>query len=1015
MRNTATPATVLLPQLLAAVVLAACGSSGGGPALPDVSVDAADTRPDGTLDAADAVTGVDADAPDTGNETTAADTADDTAGLAAPCPELDGVTPTLDGAVACDGLTVLLRAVGEPAEGLLRIDHVPVGATLVESSYAMPDVAPGARLAGVETEAGARVLCNEAWRVEVDEACRLRVSRVAPGSEPVLVHDEWIEGGGFAVGTGTVDGAPAPYVRVTSALAGNAAILGFGEHTGPLDRVGTDTTYWNTDAYNSDYGGYAPDADPLYASLPLGTRVLDRDAWSAGPGHVRELIDHPWRLEADFGTDGEHIVWTGYGPTLTRYLGARYGAYPSLRHHRLDGLLADLPQPPVWAFGFHQSRWGYDDAQTVLDVARGFRERSLPLDVIWLDIQHMDGFRTFTFDPVRFADPEGLLASLHDLDVHVVAIADPGIKVDDGWALYADARDERLFLQDARGADVVASVWPGPSSFPDFGLPLARAWWADQIAALARRGVDGVWLDVNEPTTFPEGGAGLSVPNESVVRGLGREVTMAEFHNVYALHQVRATVDGLRQARPGEAPFVLTRAGYPGVGALAGMWTGDVPSTWWGLQQSLPMMVNLSLSGVPFVGTDVGGYSGNASPELYARWMALGVVSPFFRAHQTRDVPGAEPWMFGQEVLDLSRALLRQRMELLPTLIAPFLTGAPPVLLGPYAVTEPDGRVVFLEDQAMLGDSLMVAPVLEEGARTRSVRLAAGSAWYEWRTGRRYEGGQTIEVQAPLAALPMFVREGGCIARWPARHHVNDGAPAWLQLDAYVGASGASCFAPWRVSDAGMHSTAGVVLAAEGDVLLALIDVDEGDEAEAGYDAPGELRIRLPDRGAPPTAVEWLGVPEGEAVALEQGSEAARGPRWWYDATDRSVWLATDPCADCQFVVALPPTDADGATIPMTFRVEVPEGTPSDVPIHIAGTFTDWAHQPLTWEDAGRVAVGTFDVPRGDWFYFKYTRGSWETVEKYPACEEANDRYAFGEAAERVDTVWNWRDWCEGE
>jgi len=289
------------------------------------------------------------------------------------------------------------------------------------------------------------------------------------------------------------------------------------------------------------------------------------------------------------------------------------------------------------------------------------------------------------------------------------------------------------------------------------------------IGALTVRGISGIWLDVNEPTTFPESGGETTVPDALVADGDGVPTTMAEIHNVYANHQAQATFDGL--LAPYRRPFVLSRAGYAGIQRYAAVWTGDAPSAWWTLQQTLPMLLGMSLSGVPFVGSDVGGYSGNATPELYPRWLELGVYSPFFRAHVTRGVRDQEPWSFGQEVLDISRARLAERYALLPYLEVLFAehaaTGAP--VLRPFVYELFEERALrTVGDQAMLGPFVMIAPVVEEGATHRAVRFPTG-AWLDVESGAVWEGPATATVSVTLAATPVFLREGAIVPRNPGR------------------------------------------------------------------------------------------------------------------------------------------------------------------------------------------------------------------------------------------------------
>ncbi|HLL24065.1 MAG TPA: glycoside hydrolase family 31 protein, partial [Kofleriaceae bacterium] len=511
------------------------------------------------------------------------------------------------------------------------------------------------------------------------------------------------------------------------------------------DKRGRAWTFWNTDAYDPAIGGWKPDQDPLYQSIPFGVHFANGVAHGV-------FTDETRRMVIELGEQRDTITATG-ARSLEQYViaGPRIADVVD-RYTQLTGRPA---LPPRWALGFHQSRWGYPDGATLEAVAARFRREQIPVDAIWLDIQHMRGFRSFTVDEERF--PAATFARLRAQGLRVIAIEDPGIKIDPAWDVYRRGVDGGHFLA------FEGKAWPGLSQWPDFSRPETRAWWGDLVRETTARGLDGIWLDVNEPTTFPEGGGGTTIDDTVPVAGDGQPTTMAALHNVYALLQAQATYEALLSR--GERPFVLSRAGYAGIQRYAAVWTGDAPSTWSALQQTLPMLLGLGLSGVPIVGSDIGGYSGHATPELYARWLALGSISPFARAHVTNEVPGQEPWMFGDEVTDLSRARLADRYWLLPYLYSladeAARTGAP--ILRPLVWEFPGDPATYdLADQAMIGSSILVAPVVEPGATSRRVYLPAGR-WYEVHSGAFVDGPQTIDVATTLAALPMFVRAGGIV------------------------------------------------------------------------------------------------------------------------------------------------------------------------------------------------------------------------------------------------------------
>jgi len=846
----------------------------------------------------------------------------------------------------CGALEVSARPL---AGGLIKLRYAAAGAS-IERSWAVVELPPGDPAAALGGDGGRAVACTAELTVAIDEACRVRAT-LADGT--VIADDVELSAG--------------DRLRLVRAARPDR-IYGLGERTGGLDKRGRAWTFWNTDAYDPAHGGWAPDQDPLYQSIPFAIHV------AGGVAHG-VFVDQPRRMVFDY-TDPARDVIEADAPALDHYLiaGPRMADVVD-RYTRLTGRPA---LPPRWALGFHQSRWGYPDGATLEAIAERFRRDGIPADALWLDIQALRGFRTFTLDD---AFPQASLDRVRALGFELIAIADPGIKIDPGWDVYDSGVAGGHFLRDAGGGVFAGTAWPGAAAFPDFSRAATRAWWGDQVTALRARGIAGIWLDVNEPTTFPEGGGGNTVPGELVVDGDGAPTTMAAFHNAYALEESRATYDALAAAT-GARPFVLSRAGYAGIQRYAAVWTGDTPSTWDGLAQTLPMLLGLGVSGVPIVGSDIGGYSGHASAELYARWLALGSISPFARAHVTQGVPGQEPWMFGDEVTALSRDLLVERYRLLPYLYSladqAARTGAPP--LRPLVWEFPDDPAVAdLGDQAMLGPFVLAAPILAPGATTRAVYLPAGR-WFELHSGAIYDGPATLEVSTSLAALPLFVREGAILP--------STGADGRLVLDVYPGApSSFTLYEDDGEASTGTRTRIELAATPTGATLALARDT-------AGPARTLEVRVHRVDG-----AIHGV---DGAAAEVDHDADARTLIATVTDTGDLALELRYDPA-----IAELRPPVA------VTFEVEVPVDTPQTSQIHLASSATGWTHVPLAWVAPGR-ARGTLTVPRGEWFDYKVTRGSWDTVEKLAGCGEAPNRYRFGSAGTRTITVATWRDRCGG-
>jgi alpha-glucosidase len=871
-------------------------------------------------------------------------------------PRCGGALPAFamagDGALVarCGAIEVTARPL---AGGVIQLRYAETGAA-VRRSWAIAGVLesdPEARFGG--DGAGASV-CTATIAVRIDEACRVRAT-LADGT--VIADDA----APFAVGDA------ARLVR----NANEDRVYGLGERTGGLDRRGRAWTFWNTDAYDPSHGGWAPGQDPLYQSIPFEVRLAHGVAYGL-------FTDEPRRMVFDLGAAdaGRDTITATGAHSLEQYViaGPRMADVVD-RYTRLTGRPA---LPPRWALGFHQSRWGYASGAELEAIAARFRAEHIPADALWLDIQHMRGFRSFTIDDSAF--PPATFANLATQGFHTVAIADPGIKIDPGWDVYDSGIAGDHFLR--RGGAVFEGVaWPGASAFPDFSRAETRAWWGANVGGLAARGIDGIWLDVNEPTTFPEGGGGTTLPDDVAANGNGDPTTLAELHNVYALLEAQATFDAL--AARGTRPFTLSRAGYAGIQRYAAVWTGDTPSTWDGLQQTLPMLLGLGVSGVPIVGSDIGGYSGHATPELYARWLALGSISPFARAHVTSDVPGQEPWMFGAEVTDIARARLDDRYRLLPYLYSladeAARTGAP--ILRPLVWEFPDDPAVGdLGDEAMIGPFVLAAPISEPGAITRSVYLPAGR-WYELHSGAMFDGPATIQTAVTLAALPLYVRQGAILPTWPA------GSTGPLELDVYPGAPSSFVMYEDDGGTLGAGSRTTLELAAEPDGARLAIERDSA--------APARMitvRVHRVDGAVSGVdgAASYQYAPDARALVVSVADAPSLALRFHYDPA----------IADLRPPVAV------------TFEVHVPLDTPVSPPIHVATSATAWSHEPLVWVAPG-VARGRVVVPRGEWFDYKFSRGTWDTVEKLAGCNEVANRYRFGTAGIQSDTVVTWRDRCQ--
>ncbi|NMA70802.1 MAG: glycoside hydrolase family 31 protein [Firmicutes bacterium] len=616
-----------------------------------------------------------------------------------------------------------------------------------------------------EEQDGRLILATEAVRVEI-ETDPIRLT-FRDGEGRVIDRDDPELGMGWRYET----------VHTFRQAQPGERVYGLGEKTGHLDKRGRRWTMWARDVLP-----HLPTTDPLYQAIPFYL------VWKEGRVHGF-FLENTFRSHFDMDSDGSgrYHIWAE-GGRLVYYLLAG-PTFPQVLE-RYTQLTGRMPLPPRWSLGYHQSRWGYLTQQEVAEVARTFRERRLPCDVIHLDIDYMDGFRVFTWHPNRFPDPEALCARLKEQGFRVVTIVDPGVKKDPSYAFFQEGLEAGLYVEAPSGEPVTGQVWPGEVHFPDFLQERTRRWWGDAHRALLDRGVAGIWNDMNEPVIFDARDEDRTLPETAVHRTDQGEVRQhREVHNLYGLLMGKATYEGLRRLRPEERPFLLTRSGFAGIQRYAAVWTGDNSSWWEHLAMSIPMLLNLGLSGVAFVGPDIGGFSEDATPELMVRWMQLGAFYPFCRNHSAKTFRRQEPWTFGPEVEALAREALELRYQLLPYLYTRFweahTRGWP--IMRPLVWHAPDDPVAArTEDAFFVGADLLVAPVLQPGARERLVYLPQGE-WVDFWTGTCYEGGAHQVVEAPLERIPLFVRAGAALPLGPVIQHTGEAGWARLILRLFPG------------------------------------------------------------------------------------------------------------------------------------------------------------------------------------------------------------------------------------
>jgi len=566
------------------------------------------------------------------------------------------------------------------------------------------------------------------------------------------------------------------HVRLARPLLPKERIYGLGERTGSLDKRGQAFPVWNL-----DFPGHHDDnVTTMYTSIPfyIGLRAEEGRAYGV-------LIDHTGHTDMDLGkTDPQLATVTREGDNLVAYFFA--GPTPADVLRQYTELTGRMPLPARWALGYHQCRWGYISEQDIIDVTEQLRARHHPSDGIWLDIDYMDGYRNFTWNPQHFPDPARMTQRLHEQGFHLITILDPGNKQETGYDVYDEGVAKDYFCSYENGEYYVGSVWPGASVFPDFSRGEVRKWWGDLYQRLLNAGVDGIWNDMDEPACTnslvdPDDGEpslwGKTMDLTVLHRAGGTDPTDPDgppalhkfFHNAFGMEMARSTYEGLLRARPDSRPFVLTRSGTTGMQRYAALWTGDNDSSWEHIRLALRMCLNVGVSGVPFVGSDIGGFWGNSNGELLTRFVQLGAFLPFCRNHNATGNIGQEPWAFGEPYESAYRKAIETRYRLMPylyTLFQQATQDGTPVMRPLYFHYPQDEQACEAQTEFLVGDALLSAPISEEGATSRQLYLPEGT-WFDYWDGTAYDGKQNVDIVAPLDRWPLLVRANSILPSEP--------------------------------------------------------------------------------------------------------------------------------------------------------------------------------------------------------------------------------------------------------
>lgn len=560
-------------------------------------------------------------------------------------------------------------------------------------------------------------------------------------------------------------------VFVPKKLKEEMYFYGFGEKTGYLNKKGCHYINWNTD----DPTPHGETYEKLYKSIPFFITLEDKEAFGI-------FFDNTFETHFDLGkensnyyyfasVDGNVDYYFIYGPSIDKVIkGYTY-------------LTGRTPLPQLWTLGYQQCRWAYCPESNVMEVANKFREKDIPCDALYLDIEYMDDFRVFTWDENKFKNPKKMIDNLKKDGFKLITIIDPGVKVDKGYPIYDEGLKNGYFATDKNGITYTNWVWPGNSVFPDFMNSKVRNWWSNNQKILLDDGVAGVWNDMNEPASFNG-----PLPDDIKFNDNGDILDHKEIHNVYGHMMSKATYEGIKKYT-NKRPFVITRACYSGTQKYSTVWTGDNQSTWEHLRMSIPMLMNLGLSGMSFCGTDVGGFGYDCTAELLSRWVQVGAFTPLFRNHTTIYSRDQEPWAFDKKTEDIYRKYVKLRYKLLPYIYDTFYKGESdglPLIRPLLLHYQNDKKTYEINDQFLCGENIMVAPILEQGKKARMVYLPDGSRWVDYWTKEVYEGGRYIIKETPLDVCPIYIKSGSIIPNFSGINYIGEKEIDNLILDIYL-------------------------------------------------------------------------------------------------------------------------------------------------------------------------------------------------------------------------------------
>ncbi|SHM68715.1 glycoside hydrolase family 31 protein [Flavobacterium xanthum] len=562
-------------------------------------------------------------------------------------------------------------------------------------------------------------------------------------------------------------------VKMSKSSKDGECFYGLGDKATQLNLKGKRLENFATDQY-----AFQKDQEPLYKVVPFYIGLQNKKSYGI-------FFDNTFRTYFDFCHERRNVTsfWAEGGEMNYYFI---YGPEMQDVVTTYTHLTGKPELPPLWALGYHQCKWSYYPESNLKEVAAKFRELKIPCDALYLDIDYMEGFRCFTWNKEYFPDPKRMVAELAEDGFKTVVIIDPGIKIDKEYSIYKEALEKDFFCKRADGPYMKGKVWPGECNFPDYTNPAVREWWAGLFKELISEiGVKGVWNDMNEPAV-------MEVPNKTFPMDVrhdydGNPCSHRKAHNIYGTQMARATYHGVKRFAYPKRPFVITRSAYAGAQRYTSSWTGDNVATWEHLWIANIQVQRMSISGMGFTGSDIGGFAEQPSGELYARWIQLGVFHPFCRTHSSGDHGDQEPWAFDDEVIDITRKFVNLRYQLLPylyTMFWQYIEEGIPMLKPLVYYDQEDIQTHYRNDEFVFGNQILVCPILEPNSVGRRMYIPRG-LWYNYWTNEEVKGGKEIWIDTKFDQIPIFVKAGAIIPKYPVQQYVGELDFDELTLDIY--------------------------------------------------------------------------------------------------------------------------------------------------------------------------------------------------------------------------------------